>query len=91
MFYKQIKISNPDEPQRRDIIEKTLTSYNHNLSEFGKELALLTAGYVAVDIISLFKEAAVRCVERVSLNPVDPQSDPNNSLISIDDVRNAFK
>lgn len=91
MFYKQIKISNPDEPQRRDIIEKTLSSYNHNLGELGKELALLTAGYVAVDIISLFKEAAVRCVERVSSNPVEPQLDPNNNLINIDDVRNAFK
>jgi hypothetical protein len=26
----------------------------------------MTAGYVAVDIISLFKEAAVRCVERIT-------------------------
>lgn len=91
MFYKQIKINNPDEQQRKDIIEKTLTSYNHNLGEFGKELALLTAGYVAVDIISLFKEAAVRCVERVSSSPADDEADPKNNLIGIDDVRNAFK
>jgi len=28
----------------------------------------MTAGYVAVDITSLLKEAAVRCVERVTKN-----------------------
>lgn len=69
MFYKQIKISNPDEQQRKEIIEKTLTFYNHDLAQHIKELSLMTAGYVAVDIISLFKESALRCVERSSNLP----------------------
>jgi SpoVK/Ycf46/Vps4 family AAA+-type ATPase len=66
MFYKQIKINNPDEGQRIEIIEKVLNFYNHNVGLNLKELSLLTAGYVAVDIISLFKEAAVRCVDRIT-------------------------
>jgi SpoVK/Ycf46/Vps4 family AAA+-type ATPase len=31
IFYKQIKINNPDEAQRIEIIEKVLHFYNHNV------------------------------------------------------------
>lgn len=67
MFYKQIKINNPDEEQRTDIIKKMLSFYNHNVSEHLKELSLMTAGYMAIDIVSLFKEAVVRRIERSEL------------------------
>lgn len=31
MFYKQIKISNPDDEQREEIMKKLLVFYNHSL------------------------------------------------------------
>ena len=55
MFYKQIKIPNPDDNQKQQIIEKLLLNYKHNVNSQMKEIILMTAGYVAVDFSSLMK------------------------------------
>lgn len=86
MFYKQIKISNPDEFQRKEILDKLLLSYVHSVAGDMKELTLLTAGYVAVDMASLLKEATVRCVDRIS-----KLGEEADAIITIDDVRAAVK
>ncbi len=44
-----------------------LSFYKHNVSEHLKELSLMTAGYMAIDITSLFKEAVIRRIERYEL------------------------
>lgn len=41
-----------------------MTFYQHSVSEYIKELVLMTAGYVAIDIVTLFKEALVKCLAR---------------------------
>ena len=62
MYSKQIKINNPDEEQRREILQKLLVFYNHNVADRIKEICIMTAGYVAVDISSLLKESALKCI-----------------------------
>ena len=55
MFYKQIKINNPDDVQKKDIFNKLLVNCRHRVGEYMNELVLMTAGYVSVDFCSLIK------------------------------------
>jgi SpoVK/Ycf46/Vps4 family AAA+-type ATPase len=51
-------------------------------------MTLLTAGYVAVDFTSLMKEAALKCVQRVTTAMTEEQKE---KIITIEDVRAAVK
>ena len=51
-------------------------------------MTLLTAGYVAVDFTSLMKEAALKCVQRVTTTMTEEQKE---KVITIEDVRAAVK
>jgi SpoVK/Ycf46/Vps4 family AAA+-type ATPase len=65
-----------------------LTNYQHDLTPHLKEMTLLTAGYVAVDFTSLMKEAALKCVQRVTTAMTEEQKE---KIITIEDVRAAVK
>ena len=66
LFYKQFRMPNPDEGMRQEIISKLLRQSAHCLTaEDIKQTAIMSAGFVTVDLVALVKEAVLQCLIRL--------------------------